>query len=131
MSKIIASAAIRGAHEIAKQAEDILAIAIKEKGEDCPVAFPNTGYYIPIIYSMTAMVVEKLSDFKAVMAMVKDLLPEPVDDELWLPHVRNSGQQSYNNLRAVASYAAKCYSKTLANYNRNIRWSTSENAFLC
>ena len=37
MSKIIASAAIRGAHKIVKQAEDILAKAIKEKGKDCRV----------------------------------------------------------------------------------------------
>ncbi|MHC4911776.1 MAG: acetyl-CoA decarbonylase/synthase complex subunit alpha/beta [Planctomycetota bacterium] len=87
MSKIIASAAIRGAHKIAKQAEEKLAQAIKEKGEDCPVAFPNTGYYIPIIYSMTGIAVEKLADFEEVMNQVKDLLPEMVDDDLWTPYL--------------------------------------------
>jgi len=87
MSKIIASAAIRGAHKIAKQAEDILTRAISEKGEDCRVEFPNTGYYIPIIYSMTGRAVEKLADFKEVMQEVKDLLPPPVDDDLWLPYL--------------------------------------------
>jgi acetyl-CoA synthase len=87
MSKIIASAAIRGAHKIAKQAEDILTKAIKEKGEDCRVEFPNTGYYMPIIYSMTGMAVEKLSDFKEVMQEIKDLLPPHVDDDLWVPYL--------------------------------------------
>jgi acetyl-CoA synthase len=87
MSKIIASAAIRGAHKIAKQAEDILMRAIKEKGEDCRVEFPNTGYYMPIIYSMTGKAVEKLADFKEVMQEVKDLLPPLVDDDLWLPYL--------------------------------------------
>ena len=88
MSKIIASAAIRGAHNIAKQAEDMLSRAIGEKGKDCPVAFPNTGYYIPIIYSMTGRPVEKLSDFEDVMREeVKPLLPELVDDELWIPYL--------------------------------------------
>ncbi|HUU19088.1 MAG TPA: acetyl-CoA decarbonylase/synthase complex subunit alpha/beta [Sedimentisphaerales bacterium] len=87
MSKIIASAAIRGAHKIAKQAEDILTRAIKEKGEDCRVEFPNTGYYMPIIYSMTGKVVEKLADFKEVMQEVKDLLPPLVDDDLWVPYL--------------------------------------------
>jgi acetyl-CoA synthase len=87
MSKIIASAAIRGAHKIAKQAEDILTQAVSEKGEDCKVEFPNTGYYIPIIYSMTGKAVEKLADFKEVMQEVKDLLPPPVDDDLWLPYL--------------------------------------------
>jgi len=87
MSKIIASAAIRGAHKIAKQAEDILARAIEEKGQDCQVEFPNTGYYIPIIYSMTGRTVEKLSDFKEVMQEINDLLPPLVDDDLWLPYL--------------------------------------------
>ncbi|UCG56042.1 MAG: CO dehydrogenase/CO-methylating acetyl-CoA synthase complex subunit beta [Phycisphaerales bacterium] len=87
MSKIIASAAIRGAHKIAKQADVILAKAVKEKGEDCAVEFPNTGYYIPIIYSMTGRAVEKLADFKEVMDEVNDLLPPLVDDDLWLPYL--------------------------------------------
>jgi acetyl-CoA synthase len=87
MSKIIASAVIRGAKKIAKQAEDILQKAIKEKGKDCRVEFPNTGYYMPIIYSMTGRAVEKLSDFEDVMQDIKGLLPPPVDDELWLPYL--------------------------------------------
>ncbi len=87
MSKIIASAAIRGAHKTAKQAEDILTRAIKEKGEDCKVEFPNTGYYMPIIYSMTGKAVEKLADFKEVMQEVKDLLPPLVDNDLWVPYL--------------------------------------------
>ncbi|MFZ2149192.1 MAG: acetyl-CoA decarbonylase/synthase complex subunit alpha/beta [Sedimentisphaerales bacterium] len=87
MSKIIASAAIRGAHKIAKQAEDILTKAVKEKGKDCKVEFPNTGYYIPIIYSMTGRAVEKLADFEEVMQEVKDLLPPLVDDDLWVPYL--------------------------------------------
>ena len=87
MSRIIASAAIHGAHKTVKQAEDILSRAIKEKGKDCPVAFPNTGYYMPIIYSMTGIAVEKLSDFEQVMAEIKSLLPPPVDDDLWIPYL--------------------------------------------
>jgi acetyl-CoA synthase len=90
MSKIIASAAIRGAHKIAKQAEDILARSIKEKGEDCKVEFPNTGYYIPIIYSMTGIAVEKLADFEEVVQEINSLLPPLVDDDLWLPYLGNT-----------------------------------------
>ena len=87
MSKIIASAAIRGAHKIAKQAEDILSQTVKERGEDCEVHFPNTGYYIPIIYSMTGRAVERLADFKEVMKEIEDLLPPLVDDDLWVPYL--------------------------------------------
>ena len=87
MSKIIASAAIRGAHKIVKQAEDILARAIKGKGKDCAVAFPNTGYYMPIIYSMTGIAVEKLGDFEQVMQETKSLLPPLVEEDLWTPYL--------------------------------------------
>ncbi len=87
MSKIIASAAIRGAHKIARQAEDILKRAIAEKGRECRVEFPNTGYYIPIIYSMTGRAVQKLRCFEEVLEEVKALLPPPVDDDLWLPYL--------------------------------------------
>ena len=88
MSRIIASAAINGAHKIAKQAQEILMKAIEQKGKDCKVEFPNTGYYIPIIYSMTGRAVETLADFEAVMEEeIKPLLPEPVDDDIWLPYL--------------------------------------------
>jgi acetyl-CoA synthase len=87
MSKIIASAAIRGAHKIIRQAEDLLARAIRDKGKDCTVGFPNTGYYIPIIYSMTGRSVEKLEDFEEVIKEAKNLLPPLVDDDVWLPYL--------------------------------------------
>ena len=88
MSRIITSAAIRGAHKIAKQAEEMLAKAIEQKGRECKVEFPNTGYYIPVIYSMTGRAVEKLADFEQVMAEeVKPLLPEPVAEDMWLPYL--------------------------------------------
>jgi len=87
MSKLIASAAIRGAHKIAQQAQEKLNQAIAEKGRDCAVEFPNTGYYFPIIYSMTSRAVETLSDFEEVMKDIKDLLPPLVDDEVWIPYL--------------------------------------------
>ncbi len=87
MSRIIAAAAIRGAHKIAKQADQILQKAIKEKGEDAAVEFPNTGYFIPIIYAMTGHEVRKLSDFRPVMDRIQELLPPPVEKRLWLPYL--------------------------------------------
>ncbi len=87
MSRIIAAAAIRGAYKIVDQAKEIYKKAVEEKGADSPVAFPNTGYYIPIIYSMTGIAVEKLSDFDQIFAEIESLMPEPVDEELWLPYL--------------------------------------------
>jgi acetyl-CoA synthase len=36
---------------------------------------------------MTGMAVEKLSDFEPVMTEIKNLLPELVDDDLWIPYL--------------------------------------------
>jgi acetyl-CoA synthase len=87
MSKKIATAAIRGAHQIAAQAEEILARAIREKGEAAAVEFPNTGYFIPVIYAMTGREVRTLADFRPVLEDIHTLLPPPVADRMWLPYL--------------------------------------------
>ena len=87
MSKIICSAAIRGAHKIVVQAEEKLKQAIEEKGADTTVEFPNTGYYIPIIYSMTGIAVKKLSDFEHVLKQARELLPPIPLEQHHLPYL--------------------------------------------
>ena len=87
MSRKIATAAIRGAHKIAKQAEEILERAIREKGDGATVEFPNTGYYLPIIYAMTGRAVKTLADLNPVVDEIKALLPAPVEPKLWLPYL--------------------------------------------
>ena len=87
MSRIIASAAIRGAHKIAKQAQEMLTKTIEQKGKDCKVEFPNTAYYLPIIYSMTGREVQTVADMELVMQEVESLLPALVDEDVWLPYL--------------------------------------------
>lgn len=87
MSKLIASSAIRGAHKIAQQAQEILTRAIEAKGRDSKVEFPNTGYYLPIIYSMTGRTVETLADMEGIMEEIRGLLPPLVDEEFWTPYL--------------------------------------------
>ncbi|MBE3098286.1 MAG: CO dehydrogenase/CO-methylating acetyl-CoA synthase complex subunit beta [Planctomycetes bacterium] len=87
MSRIIAAAAIRGAYQIVQQAEEMLAKAVAAKGEGATVEFPNTGYYIPIIYAMTGREVKTLADFKPVMQEIQGLLPPRVADRLWVPYL--------------------------------------------
>ena len=87
MSKLIASAAIRGAHVLVRQAEEMLEKAIAEKGESFLFEFPDTAYYLPMIYAMTGFPVKTLSDMKAALGMAKELLhPEP-DMALWKPYL--------------------------------------------
>ena len=87
MSKEICAAAIRGAYSMVDRAQEALSKAIAEKGRDYKVEFPNTGYYIPIVYSLTGIVVETLGDFEPVLVEAKSLLPRPVSEELWLPYL--------------------------------------------
>jgi len=87
MSKIIASAAIRGAHSIVEKAEAQLAQVKEASGADTAVEFPNTGYYLPVIYGLTGEKVEKLSDMDRVLAMSRELLPDLPSESLWLPYL--------------------------------------------
>ena len=64
MSKLICGSAIDGAIEWVARADAKLDEAIKAKGEDCPVGFPDTAYYLPIIYSFTGEKVETLGDMQ-------------------------------------------------------------------
>ena len=90
MSKTIASAAIRGAHKIVNRAEDNLNKALEGFGADKKVEFPNTGFFLPVIYAMTATKVEKLSDLQTVLGYCKDLLPPKPTDNVWLPYLGNA-----------------------------------------
>ncbi len=87
MSKIIASAGIRGAYKIVARAEKTVKDAIDKWGPNQEVAFPNTGYYLPIIYGMLGHKVEKLSDMEHVLNICKDLLPPPVKEKHHLPYL--------------------------------------------
>jgi acetyl-CoA synthase len=87
MSKIIASAAIRGAHKIVNQAEQKWQQAMDKWGANEPVGFPNTAYYLPVIYGILGIPVAKLSDMEQILARCKALLPEPVREEHPLPYL--------------------------------------------
>ncbi len=87
MSKIICSAAIRGAHNIIDMAEEKFEAAIKKYGPEQEVAFPNTAYYLPTIYAMLGAKVENLGDMKDIFLETRKLLPALVTDDLWLPYL--------------------------------------------
>lgn len=87
MSKIIATSAIEGAYKIFNRAEKALKECIEKHGKDQKIEFPDTGYFLPIIYSMTGIKVEKLSDAEKVLDEAKRLLPPVPKSELWLPYL--------------------------------------------
>jgi len=87
MSKIIASAAIRGAYKIIDNAEKKWKEAMDKWGAKEPVGFPNTAYYLPVIYGILGNKVEKLGDMEPVLKRCKSLLPPPVRENHPLPYL--------------------------------------------
>ncbi len=87
MSRFIATSAIQGAHAVFNEAEQLLAQAMEKLGPDTPVAFPNTAYYLPVIYSFTGHKVERLKDMAWPLEHARALLPPVPQDNLWLPYL--------------------------------------------
>jgi acetyl-CoA synthase len=87
MSKIIATAAIRGAHFYVSQAEERLKAAIDELGPDARVAYPNTAYYLPLILALLGLKVETLKQCGQALSEARLLLPPVPSDRLWLPYL--------------------------------------------
>lgn len=90
MSKIIASAAIRGAHQKVKEAQEMLDKALEQFGPKQEVEFPNTGYYLPIIYGITGIAIKTLGDMPPVLEEAEKLLPPVPKNKVWLPYLGNA-----------------------------------------
>ena len=56
-------------------------------GADELVGFPNTAYYLPIIYGILGIKIEKLGDMQQVLERCKTLLPPPVKEKHHLPYL--------------------------------------------
>jgi acetyl-CoA synthase len=87
MSRYIATRAIRGANAIVKEAESWLDRAMKEKGPDAVVGFPNTAYYLPFIMAMTGKEVSKVGELPPILEHTKSLLHTEPTDSRWLPYL--------------------------------------------
>ncbi|MBF0360674.1 MAG: CO dehydrogenase/CO-methylating acetyl-CoA synthase complex subunit beta [Oligoflexia bacterium] len=90
MSKLIAANAIQGAYDFVREAENKLLQAVKEKGEEAKITFPNTAYFLPVIYSLTGEKVSTLKDIKKILIQAKNLLPPLISDYVWTPYLGNT-----------------------------------------
>ena len=87
MSRIIASAAIRGARRIYESAAEKWTAAVRAHGRDRAIAFPGTAYHLPVIYALLGARVRTLGDMEGVLEEAKDLLPDIPSGNLWLPYL--------------------------------------------
>lgn len=106
MSRYIAKRAIRGSNALVTEADWMLQKALKEKGEDMAVTFPNTAYYLPLIYGMTAMKVETLGDLIPVMKHARELLHPIPSDSRWTPYLGETLDSGMATLLAAETIEA-------------------------
>lgn len=87
MSKLIAFAAIQGGYKVVSEAEGLYNNALQTYNADTKVEFPNTGYYLPVIYSLTGMKVTNLENLKKPLEFARGLLPPHVKSKNHLPYL--------------------------------------------
>ncbi|MBF0211379.1 MAG: CO dehydrogenase/CO-methylating acetyl-CoA synthase complex subunit beta [Desulfamplus sp.] len=87
MSKLIAFAAIQGGYKVVSEVEGLYRNALQTYNADTKVEFPNTGYFLPVIYSLTGLKVTNLEDLKKPLDFARGLLPPHVKSKNHLPYL--------------------------------------------
>jgi len=87
MSKLVAFAAIQGAYNIVSKVEGKYRRALETYGGSQKLEFPNTAYFLPIIYSLTGMKVTDLDSAKKPLEFARKLLPPHVKNDCYLPYL--------------------------------------------
>jgi acetyl-CoA synthase len=87
MSKMVAFAVVQGAYNIVSKAEGKYKEALEKYGGAQKLEFPNTAYYLPVIYSLTGIKVTDLDSAKPVMDFARALLPPHIKNDCNLPYL--------------------------------------------
>ena len=87
MSRLVAFAAIQGGYNIVSQVEGEYKKALDTFNADTQVGFPNTAYYLPVIYSLLGIKVETLEDIQQVLDVCRKLLPPHIKGMNHLPYL--------------------------------------------
>ena len=87
MSRLVAFAAIQGGYNIVSKVEGKYKIALQTYDAATQVGFPNTAYYLPVIYSLLGIKVETLEDIQKPLDFARKLLPPHVKGAHHLPYL--------------------------------------------
>lgn len=87
MSKFVATSAIKGANALFDEASAFFEKALKEKGPQAAISFPETAFYLPFAYALFAIEVKTLSDVTKILNHAKSLLPQVPSEKLWMPYL--------------------------------------------
>jgi acetyl-CoA synthase len=106
MSRYIATRAIRGANALVTEAEIMLNRAIDDRGEDTPVSFPNTAYFLPLTLGMTGASVETLGQLRPVLQHARLLLHPLPSKKHWTPYLGETLDSGMATLLAAEAIEA-------------------------
>ncbi len=87
MSKLVAFAAIQGGYNIVSRVEGEYQKALDTYNASTQVGFPNTAYYLPVIYSLLGLKVETLEDMKKPLEFARGLLPPHIKGQNHVPYL--------------------------------------------
>ncbi|MBW1649600.1 MAG: CO dehydrogenase/CO-methylating acetyl-CoA synthase complex subunit beta [Deltaproteobacteria bacterium] len=104
MSKLVAFAAIQGGYKVVSSVEGELNNALASYNADTKIGFPNTAYYLPVIYSLTGIKCETLEDLRKPIEFAKGLLPPHIKSKNHLPYL---GPLLDAGMAAIFAYEVK------------------------
>ena len=87
MSRLVAFAAIQGGYNIVSKVEGRYKRALETYDAATKVGFPNTAYFLPVIYSLLGYKVQTLEDMKKPLDFARKLLPPHVKGRNHLPYL--------------------------------------------
>ncbi|GBC63592.1 CO dehydrogenase/CO-methylating acetyl-CoA synth ase complex subunit beta [Desulfonema ishimotonii] len=87
MSKLVSFAGIQGGYNIVSKAEGRYKMALESFDASTKVGFPNTAYYLPVIYSLLGHKVETLEDMQKPLEVARRLLPPHIKGANHLPYL--------------------------------------------
>ncbi|MGI6778259.1 MAG: acetyl-CoA decarbonylase/synthase complex subunit alpha/beta [Acetivibrionales bacterium] len=92
MAKYLFQKAFDGAVVATSYAEILLNQAIKEHGEDTPVAYPDTAYKLPVITALSGEEVKTLKDLVPILNRIRS---EKVKEDLTLEGAKTNGEAAF------------------------------------
>ena len=104
MSKLVAFAAIQGGYNVVSEVEGELRNALAAFDASTKIEFPNTGYYLPVIYSLLGIPVKTLEDLQQPLKFARGLLPPHVKNVHHLPYL---GPLLDAGMAAILAYEVK------------------------
>ncbi len=87
MSKIVAANVIAGAHKVYEKTRKRYEQAVQKYGKKKEISFPNTGYYLPVIYGILGYPVKCLGDAGVVLDRAEQLIPPMPREKHHLPYL--------------------------------------------